>query len=168
MSAPGPTGGWGPNDQQRRKPSGGPLWFRLWMVGLLFAWYDEARSVLGAVALLGGGLPERSGVLLAETSVQHRHGDARISRRPLVGATEPGRVRSWRRDRRARALATRPPSPRRSRNARTWPGSKRSPAASAAPQKRHTNPSPRRRRSRNRRHAPSSGNHASSSRQLRG
>ncbi|MGI8411412.1 MAG: type IV secretory system conjugative DNA transfer family protein, partial [Solirubrobacteraceae bacterium] len=55
MSAPAAADGWGPHVPQRRKRSGGPLWFRLWMVGLLFVWYHEARSVLGAVVLLGGG-----------------------------------------------------------------------------------------------------------------
>ncbi|MGI8411629.1 MAG: type IV secretory system conjugative DNA transfer family protein [Solirubrobacteraceae bacterium] len=55
MSVPRPLEGWGPQPQHRRKSPGSPLWFRLWMVGLLFAWYDEARTVLGAVLLLGGG-----------------------------------------------------------------------------------------------------------------
>ncbi len=57
MSSPGRVDGWGPSHQPA-KPARvkRPLWFRLWMAGMLLAWYANGPTWLGLIAWLGGGL----------------------------------------------------------------------------------------------------------------
>jgi type IV secretion system protein VirD4 len=56
MSSPR-VDGWGPSHQPD-KPARvkRPLWFRLWMAGMLLAWYADGPTWLGLIVWLGGGL----------------------------------------------------------------------------------------------------------------
>jgi type IV secretion system protein VirD4 len=57
MSSPRRTDGWGPSHQPAgRAPAKRPLWFRLWIAGMLLAWYAYGPTWLGLIAWLGAGL----------------------------------------------------------------------------------------------------------------